>query len=112
MDSLVVKGLSADTRIGVHAWEQRISQRLLIDISIPLDVSASKDDLSKTIDYANLCQQVTTYVETNTFLLIETVANTVAELIKREFKVPQVSVSVSKPHAIKNAADVRITVNR
>lgn len=112
MDSLDIKALSVNTRIGIHAWEQRISQRLLLDISIPTDFSLCAEELNNTIDYDKLCQQITSYVESNSFKLIETVANTVAELIKKEWNVTSVTVSVSKSHAVKNAGDVRVTVTR
>lgn len=112
MDTLDIKALSVNTRIGVHAWEQRISQRLLIDISIPADFTHCNDELGKVIDYDKLCASVTAHVESQTFQLIETVANSVAELVKTDFNLPAVQVSVSKPHAIKNAGDIRVTVNR
>ncbi len=112
MDSLHIKGLTVATRIGAYAWEQQIEQRLLIDIIIPADFSACDDLLGKTIDYDKLCQLVTTYVESNAFQLIETVADRIALLIKTEFQVEQLSVSVSKPHAIKNAANIQVSVTR
>lgn len=100
------------TRIGVHAWEQQILQRLYIDISIPGNFTACNDDITNTIDYDKLCQTVTAYIESHSFCLIETVADKVANLIKQEFAIPQLTVSVSKPHAIKNASDIRVTVTR
>lgn len=112
MDRLDIKALSVNTRIGIHVWEQRISQRLLLDISIPTDCSQCHEEISNTIDYDKLCQIVTSYVETNSFKLIETVANNVADLVKTEFNVSDIIVRVSKPHAIKNAGDIQITVNR
>lgn len=112
MDRLDIKALSVNTRIGIHVWEQRISQRLLIDISIPTDCRLCNDEIANTIDYDKLCQTVTTYVESNSFKLIETVANTVADLIQGEFNLSDITVRVSKPHAIKNATDIQITVNR
>ncbi|KTD23764.1 dihydroneopterin aldolase [Legionella lansingensis] len=112
MDTLSIKNLTVNTRIGVHDWEQQILQRLVIDISIPIDSTVCHDELANTIDYDKLCQLATTYLEGNAFRLIETVANKLAELIKDEFKVPQLTISVSKPYAIKNAGDIRITVTR
>ncbi|CEK09753.1 dihydroneopterin aldolase [Legionella hackeliae] len=112
MDLLQIKGLSVLTRIGVYAWEQQILQRLLIDISIPGNFNACHDDIANTTDYDKLCQQVTAYVSCNAFHLIETVADNVANFIKQEFNIPQLTVSVSKPHAVKNASDIRITVTR
>ena len=112
MDQLTISGLSVLTKIGVHKWEQAIDQRLLIDITIPTDVSNCQDELTNTIDYDRLCQQVTTYVESNQFALIETVAESVAQLIKDQFAVNQLTIRVEKPQAIKNAAGVAITVTR
>jgi dihydroneopterin aldolase len=112
MDTLKISGLSVATQIGVHTWEQRISQPLLLDISMSFDCSQCEDELSNTIDYDSLCSKVTEFIESNAFKLIETVANQVAALIKKEFNVEQVTVSVSKPHAIKNAASAQVTVQR
>ncbi len=112
MDILMVQGLSVQTKIGVYAWEQQIQQQVLIDITIPSDFSACEDDLSHTLDYAALCQKVTSFVESKSFQLIEYLANSVAELIKEEFQVQQVTVSVAKPHAVKNAGMIKISVTR
>lgn len=112
MDSLHIKGLTIATRIGIHEWEQRIAQRLLIDIHIPADFSHCEDDINKTIDYDKLCQVVTRHVESRSFKLIETVADTVAGLLKQEFPISEVTVQVNKPHAIKNAGDIVVTVTR
>jgi dihydroneopterin aldolase len=112
MDTLNIKSLSVATKIGVHAWEQRINQQLLIDITIPTDFSSCDDNLANTIDYDALCRTVTEFVESRTFQLIETVANDIAQLIKQEFKVTKVTIAVNKPHAVKNAGAIQVVVNR
>ena len=112
MDSLHISALRIETHIGVHAWEQRILQTLLLDIKIPMDFSNCNNELTNTIDYATLCHDVTHYVESNAFILIETVAENVVKLIKDTFHIKHVSVSVSKPNAIKNAGNICVTVNR
>ncbi|QMT61015.1 dihydroneopterin aldolase [Legionella sp. PC997] len=112
MDTLNIKALNVSTKIGVYAWEQRINQQLKIDISIDMDFSACREDLTKTIDYQAVCESVTHYVESKSFQLIETVANEVADLIKKEFLVTQITVGISKPHAIKNAENIQVIVRR
>lgn len=111
-DSLRITALSVATQIGIHAWEQRITQKLLLDITIPVDLSTCNNELANTVDYEALCQLVTTFVESNAFTLIETVAEQVAQLVKDAFNVSALTVSVSKPHAIKNAGNICVTVNR
>lgn len=112
MDTLNIRALNVATKIGVHAWEQRIDQQLLIDITIPADFSACQDNLANTIDYDALCRSVTEFVQSTSFQLIESVADNVALLIKQQFKVTQVTVAVSKPHAIKNAGTIQVIVSR
>ena len=111
-DLLQINALSISTHIGVYAWEQRILQQLLFDISIPVDIKHCDNQLVNTIDYATLCDQVTAFVESKAFTLIETVAEEVALLIKTQFQVKQLTLTVCKPHAIKNAAKVCISVTR
>ncbi|MGQ3891574.1 dihydroneopterin aldolase [Legionella sp. CNM-4043-24] len=112
MDILNISGLAVSTRIGVHAWEQRISQRLLLDISLPSDFRNCEDDLAKTIDYDRLCQDVIQFVESRSFQLIETVADKVATFINERFSTPSVTVSVSKPDAVRQARNIQVTVTR
>ena len=85
---------------------------MLIDIRIETDFSVCNNELEKTIDYAELSQRVTSFVESQAFSLIETVAEKVAALIKEDIKVTKVLVSVSKPHAVKNAANVCVVIER
>lgn len=111
-DMLEITGLSTKTHIGIHAWEQRILQQLVLDIRIPMDFSQCNDQLANTIDYFQLCQCVTEFIESNNFALIETVAEKVAQLIKDKFPVKKLYVSVSKPQAVKNAGNIRVTIER
>lgn len=113
MDTLEIIGLRVATRIGVHEWEQRIKQRLLIDINLQLDCRDVNENLANTIDYNTLCQAVTEFVESNSFKLIETVAERIVALIQNDFQITlPVTVRVSKPDAIKNAANVSIVIKR
>lgn len=56
--------------------------------------------------------KVTQYVESKSFQLIETVANRVAHLIQTNYKVTQLVISVSKPHAVKNAGNIQVVARR
>lgn len=112
MDKLDITGLSILTTIGVYAWEKKIKQKVVIDISIPINASTCQDELTNTVDYEKLSQRITSHVESNQFALIETIADDVALIIKKEFAVSNITVKVAKPQAIKNAGNVSITVER
>lgn len=112
MDSLIIKSLAIAAQIGVHDWEQKIKQNLLLDITIPSDFNRCKDELTETLDYDALCHSVTEFVGSKSFKLIETVANEVAALIQQEFQVAKLTVAVAKPHAVKNAGMIQVVVER
>lgn len=112
MDNLVIKGLSIITRIGANKWEQQVKQRLLLDISIPVDFADCNDDLAQTLDYDKLCTSATEYLEQQSFQLIESVVNELAIFLKNEFKLKEVTITVHKPQAIKNAQSISVTATR
>ena len=112
MDMLHISALSIMTHIGIHAWEQRILQQVVLDIRIPMDLTTCKNELENTIDYDKLARNVTALVEATPFALIETLAETVALHIKDEFQVSELTLTVSKPQAIKNAGNVSVTITR
>ncbi len=43
MDKLRITGLEVSTRIGIHAWERQVLQRLAIDLEIDIDAARSGD---------------------------------------------------------------------
>lgn len=112
MDTILIQGLAVSTRIGVHRWEQQIDQRLVLNIEISQDLSICDDSLEKTIDYAALCERVTAFISSQSFKLIETVAEKTAQLLKDEFAVAQVCVTVNKGRVIANVENVAVRVVR
>jgi len=113
MNQLEITALRTKTHIGIHAWEQRILQDLIFDIYIPIETRECNDLLENTIDYDALCQAVIAFVKSNSFKLIETVAETVASMIKTEFpRITTLTVRVSKPHAIPAAGNISVTITR
>ncbi len=111
MNQLEITTLRTKTRIGVYPWEQRILQDIILDITIPLEASV-EDNLDNTIDYEKLCQEITTFIESQAFNLIETVAEQVFELIRTRFHVSHLTLRVSKPHAIANAGNISIFMSK
>ncbi|MDP3560210.1 MAG: dihydroneopterin aldolase [Legionellaceae bacterium] len=111
-DCLSITGLCIPARIGVHAWEQAIQQNLFIDIQIPCQTHHYADDISHALDYSVLAEQVSAFVTSRSFQLIETVANEVANLIQKKFNISALNITVHKPSALKNASDVSIRITR
>lgn len=109
MEGLRIHGLAVPCHIGCYDWEQRIMQTLYLDIEIPYKISAVQDDLAKTVDYAKLCAFIVTYLQAQSFKLIETVASSVAQALKAEFGLTTVTLTVSKPNAVKKAKNISVS---
>ena len=114
MDILFIKGLRLDTEIGVYEWEKNIKQPISLDIEVNTDAStpAQSDELRDALDYQQITDRVTEYINSQHFHLVETVAEKVADLLRREFGASWVRISVSKLSAIKTVDAVGIVIER
>lgn len=114
MDKVFVRQLEVVTRIGAYDWEQQIWQKLLFDIEMEFDIAqaAASDDVKFALDYAKVTQAVTQFVGQGRFLLIERVAQEVADLILQQFGVTWVRITVSKPSALLNAGCAGVVIER
>jgi dihydroneopterin aldolase/2-amino-4-hydroxy-6-hydroxymethyldihydropteridine diphosphokinase len=102
MDKINIKNLEVFARHGVLPEENVIGQKFLISASLYIDVrGASKsDDLGETISYADICRDIKAFVENNTFSLIETVAERLAEMLLIENpRLQKIWLEVKKPWA-------------
>jgi len=100
--------------IGVWKWEKAITQTLVLDIDLAVDISkaAASDDLKDTLDYKKIADRVIDYAKTNQFDLIETLIEKVADVILTEFDVPWVRIKLDKGGAVKNVNHVGILIER
>jgi len=95
-------------RHGVNPEEQVLGQRFEVDVDLQVDTrpAALQDDLHLTINYAQVYRAVQQIVEQERFALIETLAETIAMHIGRQFAPESVRVCIRKPHApIKGVLD-------
>lgn len=113
-DRIDIANLEVTTCIGVHAWERRVRQTLLIDVALPLDIrpAAAKDDLTLTLNYTAVAERVRAFGAASERLLIETFAEDLAADLLSAFDLAWIRLSVQKPGAIANAAPVRLSIQR
>lgn len=114
MDQVFIEGLRVETVIGVYDWEKRIRQTLVFDLWLGTDIrpAAGNDDIAQTLDYAQICEQVTEFVSSSRFELVETVAERVAQLILDNHPCPWIRLKVSKPGAVATATNVGVMIER
>ena len=98
MNEIRIDSLRIRTRIGVPDEERAAEQELEIDLRIEptLDFSEMEDDISRTIDYALVCERIAELAAARPRNLIETLAADIADLLLRDFGARSVEVEVRK----------------
>ena len=100
-DVLVLRGLRARGNHGVLPEERRTGQVFVVDAVIHLDTSeaAAADDLTKTVDYADLAHRLVAIVGGEPVQLIESLADRLAACCLEDPRVARVELTVHKPEA-------------
>lgn len=114
MDIIFLGGLKIDTIIGIYDWERETRQTVILDIEMAHDIkkAAATDDIEDTLDYKAVSQQVISFVEQSEFFLVEKLAEEINNMIRKEFNVPWVKLTLNKKGAISGASDVGIIIER
>ena len=114
MDRIFVTDLRVDAIVGIWDWERAMTQSVSIDLEMAWDIrpAAAQDDIDRTLDYRAVAKRVAAFVEESRFRLIETMAEQIAELIRQEFGVSWLKVSIHKPSAVRGARDVGVRIER
>jgi dihydroneopterin aldolase len=101
LDQVALRGLRVRGRHGVLAAEKSLGQWFTVDVVLHLDTrpAAADDDLSRTVDYGTLAEQVAAVVAGEPLDLIETLAQRVADVALDAAAVTAVDVAVHKPEA-------------
>ena len=99
-DLIKVIGISAKGFHGVFASERELGQKFVVDVELTSSLKNLNDDLSKTINYAEVAQIAHDQITGKPVKLIETLADNIAKQILKKFKkVKTVKVIVHKPKA-------------
>ena len=97
-DVIEIRRLRVLTHIGVPELERASAQALFITLRMvpSLGFLGLADDLSLTIDYSLVAEQITTLAAARPRHLIETLALDIAELVLAQHAVVRVAVTVEK----------------
>lgn len=114
MDRVLIEALAVETVIGVYDWERTIRQRLVMDLEMATDIraAAADDDLTHTLDYAAISARIQTFAAESRFELVETFAERLVALLREEFGIPWLTMTVRKPGAVPEAAAVGVRIVR
>ena len=113
-DHIILRELRLRCIIGTLAAERLAPQEVLATVSLRCDLApaGASDDLADTLDYASLHDRIIALVERSSFQLIEALAESIATLCLAEPGVAEVTVTLDKPGALRQARSVAVEITR
>ena len=114
MDIVYSRDLRIDTIIGIYDWEREVRQTISLDLEMAHDIrkAAETDDIQYALDYKSVAKRLIAFVEGSEFLLVESMAEQIAGIVREEFGVPWLRLRLSKPGAVRGSKDVGIVIER
>lgn len=100
-DRILLQGVSAHGHHGVLDFEKREGQMFIVDVAMAVDLSkpGRSDDLTQTVNYAEVAAAVVARITGPSFDLIERLAEVIADDVLAHELVESVEVVVHKPEA-------------
>ena len=100
MDKIYFQRMSFYGYHGVFEAEAQLGQRFYVDLELSLDLAQAgqSDDLTHTVNYADIFTSVQEIVEGERFNLVEALTAHIARRLLERFPIAEVKVKVTKPH--------------
>jgi dihydroneopterin aldolase len=114
MDIVFLRGLRIETTIGIYDWEKAIKQPVILDLEMATDVArgAASDRIEDALDYKAVSKRLKQFVAESRFELVETLAERCAAIIRDEFGVPWVRLTLNKIGAVSDSEGVGVIIER
>ena len=114
MDIVYIRDLRIDAVIGIYDWERRINQQINVNVEMGWDnrKAAQSDDIKDTLNYKEAAKLVKDLVDRSEFQLVEALAEHIAELLLDKMNIPWIKVSLGKPMAVTDSAEVGVIIER
>lgn len=112
MARIRVKDLRLRTFIGIKQEEIDNQQDVLINLTIlyPSVEAVRDNDIEHALNYRTITKAIIRHVEDNRFALLERLTQEILDLVMRNESVSYAEVEVDKPHALRFAESVSITL--
>ncbi|XP_035681458.1 dihydroneopterin aldolase-like [Branchiostoma floridae] len=113
-DVIEIDNLRCRTEIGISQHEIGKKQEVVISLRLGCDVrkAGKSGDVSNSVNYTGVCQNIISYVESTSFDLVEKLATDVARICTALYKAPCIQVRVRKPQALRFADPVGVLIER
>ena len=112
MARIRVKDLRLRTYIGIKEEEINNKQDVLINLTLlyPAVDAVEVNDIEHALNYRTITKAIIAHVEGNRFALLERLTQEILDLVMTHQAVRYAEVEVDKPHALRFAESVSITL--
>jgi 7,8-dihydroneopterin aldolase/epimerase/oxygenase len=114
MDTLFIRGLEVRVIIGANDWERQVQQTIIVNLEMNTDARApaAHDDLTQALDYSAVISAIEGCVNESNCRLIETLAEGIATLVRKEFGVRWLRLELIKPRPLAGRHVVGVVIER
>ena len=102
LDKISIENLEVYAYHGVYPEENKLGQKFFLSLQLFIDTNRAvgQDDLMQSVNYGEVCFLLKDWMEKNTFCLIETVADRLAQAVLLQYPLVQrIILEVKKPNA-------------
>ena len=113
MARIRIKDLRLRTYIGIKEEEILNQQDILINATIlyPAANAVSVNQIEQALNYRTITKAMIRHVEDNRFALLERLSQELLDIVMQHEQVRYAEVEVDKPHALRFAESVSITLS-
>lgn len=114
MDIIFISELRIETLIGIYEREKRVPQTIVLDIEVGLPGrhAAHSDRIEDTIDYSQIVTHVRQLFQQTHFSLLEHAAESIAEMVRRDFKAPWIKITIAKLAPLQGVRRLGVVIER
>lgn len=114
MDRILIEGLEIQSLIGVYAWERDAKTPLLLDVELYTNLTAAalSDNVTDTINYAEVANKLVELADKSQFQLLEALAGAMLDDLMSHYSLHKAKVKLSKPNILDNARNVAVELSR
>ena len=107
-----IKDLRLRAIIGIEEWERKNKQDLIINVELEFDgaAAARSDSIDDSVNYKSITKAIIREVEGSSHQLLERLADRILQIVMEDERVIRSVVEVDKPHALRFADSVSMTV--
>lgn len=103
LTEIEIRNMRVRAILGINDWEREKKQDIVISIKFAYDAAQAiaDDQVDQAVNYKTITKRILSYVEESEYFLIETLTDTLYQMVTNIDGVKKTCVVVEKPHALR-----------